>query len=379
MLRGVAAALDHAHEHGIVHRDVKPANILLGQGGEVKLVDLGIATAVEGTRITHSGSVMGTAAYMAPEQLDGARGRPRTDVYALAAVAYEMLAGRPAYRGATPVEVAHAGRQRPAAGPERGMARRAARLPTRCGAEWPSSRATGRGRRVRSSTSSRERSAPPGRARRRRPTAATAALTSPPRSRRRAGRAAAAAARRPPAARPRPRGAPPAARPLVAASGPARARPGRRRAGARSARRRRRRRRLDSSSRLAAEREARAERRRAREQRAQAAAAGEQRPAAPAPAPEEPAPAERVRRVVRLRGAAAERRRRPRGRRLQLKGHRMLEAATPRAPSRCSSARSRRSRRAATRSSYQYASSTWARRCAWPGVPRTRSRCSSSG
>ena len=86
-LRGIGAALDHAHENGIVHRDVKPANILLGRGGEVKLVDLGIATAVEGTRITHSGSVMGTAAYMAPEQLDGSKAEPATDVYALAAVA----------------------------------------------------------------------------------------------------------------------------------------------------------------------------------------------------------------------------------------------------------------------------------------------------
>jgi serine/threonine protein kinase len=108
ILRGVASALDHAHEHGIVHRDVKPANVLLGHNGDVKLVDLGIATAVEGTRITHSGSVMGTAAYMAPEQLDGTDATPATDVYALAAVAYEMLAGRPAYRGATPVEIAHA-------------------------------------------------------------------------------------------------------------------------------------------------------------------------------------------------------------------------------------------------------------------------------
>ena len=107
ILRGVAAALDHAHTNGIIHRDVKPANILLGRGGTVKLVDLGIATAVEGTHITRTGSVMGTAAYMAPEQLDGQEAGPGTDVYALAAVAYEMLGGRPAYRGGSPVEVAH--------------------------------------------------------------------------------------------------------------------------------------------------------------------------------------------------------------------------------------------------------------------------------
>src|SRR5918997_5907549 len=99
ILRGVAAALDHAHQNGIVHRDVKPANILLGKEGGAKLVDLGIATAVEGTRITRSGSVMGTAAYMAPEQLDGMDTGPHTDVYALASVAYEMLTGKPAYRG----------------------------------------------------------------------------------------------------------------------------------------------------------------------------------------------------------------------------------------------------------------------------------------
>jgi predicted Ser/Thr protein kinase len=107
VLRGVAAALGHAHQNGIVHRDVKPANILLARDGTVKLADLGIATAVEGTRITQSGSVMGTAAYMAPEQLDGREAGTPADTYALAAVAYEMLTGRPAYRGGSPVEVAH--------------------------------------------------------------------------------------------------------------------------------------------------------------------------------------------------------------------------------------------------------------------------------
>ena len=106
ILRGVAAALDHAHEQGVVHRDVKPANVLIGKGGGVKLVDLGIATALEGTRITRSGAVLGTAAYMAPEQVEGAPPRKSCDIYGLATVAFEMLSGRKARQGRTPVEIA---------------------------------------------------------------------------------------------------------------------------------------------------------------------------------------------------------------------------------------------------------------------------------
>jgi eukaryotic-like serine/threonine-protein kinase len=108
VLRGVAAGLDHAHAEGIVHRDVKPANVLIGRrDGQAKLADLGIATAVEGTRITKSGTVMGTAAYMAPEQLEGQRAGPAADIYALAVVAWETLSGSRAYDGRTPIEIAH--------------------------------------------------------------------------------------------------------------------------------------------------------------------------------------------------------------------------------------------------------------------------------
>jgi serine/threonine-protein kinase len=107
ILCGVAAALDHAHEHGVVHRDVKPANVLIARsGGAVKLSDLGIATAAERTNITGSGVVMGTAAYLAPERLDGEAGGPPSDVYATAAVAFEMLSGRKAVTGKTAMEVA---------------------------------------------------------------------------------------------------------------------------------------------------------------------------------------------------------------------------------------------------------------------------------
>jgi serine/threonine protein kinase len=107
VLRGVAGALDHAHGEGIVHRDVKPANVLLGRDGRIKLADLGIATAVEGTRITMSGTVLGTAAYMAPEQLEGHKPGPAADIYSLAVLAWEALAGRRAYDGRTPLEIAH--------------------------------------------------------------------------------------------------------------------------------------------------------------------------------------------------------------------------------------------------------------------------------
>src|SRR4051812_1392572 len=107
ILCGVAAALDHAHEHGVVHRDVKPANVLIAhRHGTVKLTDFGIATAAERTNITRSGVVLGTAAYLAPERLDGNPGGPPSDVYATAAVAFEMLSGRKAVTGKTAMEVA---------------------------------------------------------------------------------------------------------------------------------------------------------------------------------------------------------------------------------------------------------------------------------
>ena len=107
VVRDVGAALDHAHAQGVVHRDVKPANILIRRDGVAKLADLGIAKAAESTQLTHSGMVVGTASYMAPEQLDGSSAGPATDVYALAAVMYEALGGEKARDGSTPVEIAH--------------------------------------------------------------------------------------------------------------------------------------------------------------------------------------------------------------------------------------------------------------------------------
>jgi serine/threonine-protein kinase len=107
IIRQVAGALDHAHQAGVVHRDIKPANILITPDGKAKLVDLGIATASERTQITQAGTVLGTPSYMAPEQLEGGAITKAVDIYALAAVAFELLSGRKARQGRTPVEIAH--------------------------------------------------------------------------------------------------------------------------------------------------------------------------------------------------------------------------------------------------------------------------------
>src|SRR3954454_9645874 len=106
------AGLDYAHRRGIIHRDVKPGNLMIFGGpvgdGEmtVKLTDFGIARAVEQTRITQVGSVVGTAAYLSPEQVRGEEATPATDVYALGVVLYQFLTGRLPYEGSTLAELA---------------------------------------------------------------------------------------------------------------------------------------------------------------------------------------------------------------------------------------------------------------------------------
>jgi TolB-like protein len=104
ILRQVAGALDFAHRHGVVHRDIKPGNILL-QEGEALLADFGISVALAGTsgeRLTETGLSLGTPAYMSPEQATASRELDaRSDIYSLGAVAYEMLAGEPPVTGAT--------------------------------------------------------------------------------------------------------------------------------------------------------------------------------------------------------------------------------------------------------------------------------------
>jgi serine/threonine-protein kinase len=93
VLSRVASALDVAHAHGVVHRDVKPANVLMDPGPEVYLADFGLARDLDGEALTAPGQVLGTIDYMAPELLDGERVGPATDIYGLACLAVETLTG----------------------------------------------------------------------------------------------------------------------------------------------------------------------------------------------------------------------------------------------------------------------------------------------
>jgi len=113
ILSGAAAGLDAIHERGIVHRDVKPANVLLGKNGDVKVADLGIAAVSDRTQITTAGAIIGSLAYMAPEQMHEGEATSAIDIYALAAVAYETLTGKRARREPNPIALAYAMENKP--------------------------------------------------------------------------------------------------------------------------------------------------------------------------------------------------------------------------------------------------------------------------
>ncbi len=108
VMADVCAALDFSHRHSIIHRDVKPANIMINNAGAVKVMDFGIARALgEGQNVTQTAAVIGTAQYLSPEQARGEAVDARSDVYAAGCVLFELLTGEPPFTGDTPVAVAY--------------------------------------------------------------------------------------------------------------------------------------------------------------------------------------------------------------------------------------------------------------------------------
>ena len=103
-----ARGLFVAHSHGVIHRDVKPANIMVSDSGEVKITDFGVSYSTNQEQITQDGMVVGTAQYISPEQAQGQQATPQSDIYSLGVVAYEGLCGHRPFTGATPVDIAAA-------------------------------------------------------------------------------------------------------------------------------------------------------------------------------------------------------------------------------------------------------------------------------
>ena len=105
ILRQLATALSHAHGFGILHRDIKPGNVVLSEGNLAKLTDFGLARAQDSNTLTMEGTLLGTPAYMAPEVANGQPGCPQSDMYSLACLSLEILSGNPPYSGDSPLAV----------------------------------------------------------------------------------------------------------------------------------------------------------------------------------------------------------------------------------------------------------------------------------
>jgi eukaryotic-like serine/threonine-protein kinase len=114
LIAQACAGLEHAHAAGLVHRDIKPQNLLVRRDGLVKIADFGIARTLEATQLTQTGTVLGTAAYLAPEQARGERVTAAADIYSLGAVAYELVTGRTPYAFDSLADLAQKQRRPPA-------------------------------------------------------------------------------------------------------------------------------------------------------------------------------------------------------------------------------------------------------------------------
>ena len=105
IIQDVGSALAYSHKRGMIHRDVKPANVMIDSTGHVKLTDYGIAKILSGAKFTASGSILGTPAYMAPEQGLGQPGDARSDIYSLGVMLYQLVTGRLPYDADTPIAI----------------------------------------------------------------------------------------------------------------------------------------------------------------------------------------------------------------------------------------------------------------------------------
>jgi serine/threonine-protein kinase len=108
ILKQIATGLEAAHQAGVIHRDLKPSNVLVGERGAVKIIDFGLATTAMGEGLTATGTMLGTPLYMAPEQVRGKNVDARSDIYALGALAYHLVCGRPPFSGDNPIAVGFA-------------------------------------------------------------------------------------------------------------------------------------------------------------------------------------------------------------------------------------------------------------------------------